>query len=380
MTRRVKFMLFFVGTLIFVLASVGVVYKTLTAYTSFGVFSKLAVFALLILSWFAPMWLRFLRKNPDIFGDTFYDVAYKLGYFMMGFVLILSILIIARDILWYILYFVSGKQDLLNPDNAHNINLLNVIFLLLSGLISVYGVIEAHKTPAVQTLNIQDARITAPVKFVLASDFHINHATPNWHIQKMIDAVNAQNPDYILLVGDIADDEPDKALNKIQMLSALKAKKVYISLGNHEYYHKPYAWMMLFSKLGFEVLQNSGERIENANVFVAGVPDSHSSSVNYKNAFLNATNEYKILISHSPADFKELNKNLFDIQFSGHTHGGQLFPFQFITKKANNGYLSGLYEEDGQKLFVMKGAGYWGPPMRILAEPDIAVLNLEPTK
>ena len=184
MTRRVKFMIFFIGTLILVLASVGVLYKTLTGYATLGIFSKLTVLTLLVLSWFAPIWLRFMQKRPDIISGAVYDIAYKLGYFMMGFVLILTMLIIARDILWYVLYFISGKKALFNPDIAHNINVANIVALILALLISFYGVWQAHKTPVVQNIRIQDVRLTSPLKFVIASDFHINHATPKWHIQK----------------------------------------------------------------------------------------------------------------------------------------------------------------------------------------------------
>lgn len=374
-------MIFFIGMLIIALSATGVVYKTLTGYAAFGFFSKIFVLAFLLLAWFAPMWLRYLQKIPAVSNTAFYDALYKLGYLMMGFVLILSMLIIARDILWYVLYFISGKYALFNPDNAQHINKANLIMLILTGLISFYGVWQAHKIPAVIEHHIQDARIKKPVKFVVASDLHINKSTLTGHINKMIDVINAQNPDYILLVGDIADDDPnDKTLQKINMLSKLKAKKIFLSLGNHEYYHKPYAWMIVFSKLRFTVLQNSGEPLEDTGIYVAGVPDARTTSVNYKNALANAGDAYKILLSHTPIDFKNISKSMLDLQFSGHTHGGQIFPFQYITKKANKGYLSGLYQEDGAKLFVLKGAGYWGPPMRILAEPDIAVFTLEPLK
>ena len=374
-------MIFFIGMLIVIFSAVGVVYKAFTAYMPTGIFFKVFVLLMLYTSWFAPVWLRWLQKIPNIVNDTVYDVAYKLGYFMMGFVLILSILIVARDILWYILYFISGKQNLLNPDNAHYINISNICVLMLTAFISFYGVWEAHKTPVVKNINIQDERIKQSLKFVVASDFHINRSTSVKHIQKIIDTINAQNPDYILLVGDIIDDKPTpKTIEKFEMLSALKAKKVYISLGNHEFYNLPFAWIIEFAKLRFEILQNFGEKIKDTGVYVAGIPDTNSAEVNYERAFFNAGDNYKILLSHAPAEFKTNNKSLFDIQFSGHTHGGQIFPLHFITKNANNGYLKGLYELDGSKLFVMKGTGYWGPPMRLLAEPDIVVLTLEPTK
>ena len=374
---RKKFMFFLFFSMTLVIASIAVVYKTLTGYAEFSALSKLVVFLVLTASWFSPLLLHLIRRGPEFLNGTFYDIAYKLGYFMMGFVLLLTMLILCRDILWHIVYFVSRKP-LLNPNNAHNINVLNVVTILLAFAASFYGVYEAHKAPVVKELSFKESRVKKPIRFVIASDFHINQSTPEWHIKKMINAINAQNPDYILLVGDIIDDEPEHTLNKFQLLKELKAKKIYVSLGNHEYYRKPYAWMIEFSKIGFEVLQNSGEKIEDAGVFVAGIPDVGTTNVNYTRAFEGASDEYKILMSHSPTNFKDLDKRLFDIQFSGHTHGGQIFPFQYITRKANDGYLAGLYTTEGAKLFVSKGAGYWGPPMRIFSEPDIVVLNLGP--
>ena len=371
-------MIFFIGMTILVLAAVAVVYKTLTGYIDFAWYTKLCILAFLFVSWFAPMWLRWLRHGPDFLGGTFYDVAYKAGYFLMGFVLILSMLLIARDIIWQILYLIVRKSTL-NPDNAHHINILNFVTIALALVISGYGVYEAHKTPVVQNLTIKDARIREKLKFVAASDFHINQSTPDFHIKKMVDVINAQNPDYILLVGDIVDDDPEFAVKKFEQLKDLKAQKIYISLGNHEYYHRPYAWIIEFAKLGFEVLQNSGEKINGSGIYVAGVPDVGSTNVNYERAFAASDEDnYKILLSHAPTDFKDLDKSKLDIQLSGHTHGGQIFPFQYITKKANDGYLAGLYDEKDAKIYVMKGAGYWGPPIRLMAEPDILVLNLEP--
>jgi len=371
-------MVFFVGMIILVLAAIAVVYKTLTGYADFAWYTKLLILLFLSISWFAPMWLRWLRHGPAFLNGGFYEAAYKVGYFLMGFVLILSMLLIARDIIWQAVYFIVRKPAL-NPDNAQHINILNLITIGLALLVSFYAVYEAHKTPKVERLEITDERIKEPVKFVVASDFHINQSTPDWHINKMVDVINAQNPDYILLVGDVMDDNPDYSKHKFKLLERLKAKKIYVSLGNHEYYNRPYAWMIEFFNADFQILHNSGEKIGQSGIYIAGIPDVGSVNPKYEQTFNTADeSDYKILLSHAPTDFKETDKSKFDIQLSGHTHGGQIFPFQYITKKANDGYLAGLYEEDGTKIYVMKGAGYWGPPMRLLAEPDILVLDLKP--
>ena len=380
MSQRNKAMIFFIGMLILVLAAIAVVYKTLTGYTDFAWYSKFGILFFLIISWFSPVWLKLIRHGPEFLNGSFYTFAYQAAYFLMGFVLILSMLLIARDIIWQILYLLA-KRSVFNPDNAHHINILNVITIIAALFISVYGVFEAHMSPIAKELTISDSRIKKPIKFVIASDFHIDQSTSKAHISKMIKAINAQNPDYILLVGDIIDDKPEFALEKFKLLKDLKAKKIYVSLGNHEYYNRPYAWIIEFSKLGFEVLHNSGEMIDESGIYLAGVPDVGSVSANYERAFAGSDDQaYKILLSHSPTDFKDMDKSAIDLQLSGHTHGGQIFPFQYITKKANDGYLAGLYQEDGTKLYVMKGAGYWGPPIRLMAKPDILVLNLESEK
>ncbi len=368
--------MFFALMLVFVLAALSITYKILVGYTSLSLFWRLLVLVSLVCAWFSPVLLRLIRKMPLMFHGAFYEFSYKIGYFLMGFALILFILLFVRDILWHIVFYVS-KSQALNPNNAHMINVLNVYTIALALLISFYGLFEAHQQPYVEEVTIQDAKIKQPLKIVVASDLHINQSTPIWHINKMINQINNQEPDYILLVGDIADDDLLYALPKIRLLSKLKAKKIYLTLGNHEYYHNPYSWMKAFSDLGFQVLQNTGETIEATGLYIAGVPDTGSARVFYNKAFETSKDEFKILMSHSPADFKTINQDMFDLQVSGHTHGGQIFPFQYLTKKANNGYLEGLYQEKA-KLFISKGAGYWGPPMRIGARPDIVRINLVP--
>ena len=87
---------------------------------------------------------------------------------------------------------------------------------------------------------------------------------------------------------------------------------------------------------------------------------------------------YTILLSHTPYFTEEKIEGI-DLQLSGHTHGGQIFPFHFLVKSANK-YLAGMYQEDGYKVYVSRGAGYWGPPLRLFAPSDITVFNLEPKK
>ena len=89
---------------------------------------------------------------------------------------------------------------------------------------------------------------------------------------------------------------------------------------------------------------------------------------------------YTVFVSHSPAFVKELDSKLVDLQISGHTHGGQIFPFHLIAKKGNKGFLAGLYDVNGVKLYVSRGAGGWGPPMRLFAPSEITIIRLIPAE
>ncbi len=367
--------IFLTMALILAISCLLITYKTLASYSDFPLWIKISVLFILIISWFSPVILRLIR-HYNLLEGVKYAIVAKTAYFMLGLVLILVILLILRDILWFAIYYISHNQNL-NPDNVHLINRNNLVTIILSVIIALYGVYEANKTPNIIEHTIENTKIKKDTKVVVASDLHIDMATPLWQIKQVVDLINKQNPDYILLVGDIIDDTPDKLDNKLEELKKLKAKKVYISFGNHEHYNHYAAWMIKFVKLGFEVLYNTGEPIADTGLFVSGVPDMYSVKPNFEKASYYAKDDdYKILMSHSPALAKELKKGQFDLTLSGHTHGGQIYPFHYIVKSAND-FISGMYDVNGNKLYITRGAGYWGPPMRLFAPSDITVFNFK---
>lgn len=369
-------MAFFVAFFIVIISCVTITYKTLAGYSGFSLATRLSVLLFLTLAWFGPFIVRSLRSGGYVSEQT-YAFCSKLTYFFMGYAFILMMLLVLREVVWYLVYFITHKESL-SPDNVSLLNMLNIGALALAFVISLYSVWEANKTPAVKVLNVEDERILKETKLVVASDLHIDQATPLFQIRQIIDLINSQNSDYVLLVGDVIDDTPDELGSKIELLKEIQAKKVYVSLGNHEYYNAPVKWMMKFTNMGFEVLQNTGVSLDETGIFLGGVPDAHSTSINLQHAAYGVKPEqYKILMSHAPDVVDGLREGEFDLQVSGHTHGGQIFPFHFFAKQANH-YLAGKYQVNGNLLFITRGAGYWGPPMRLLAPSDIAVVKLIP--
>ena len=371
-------MIFLIMTFIIAISCLLITYRTLTAYSSFPLWSKLGILFWLTISWFSPVILKLIR-HYNILSGTAYAIVAKTAYFMLGIVFILILLLLLRDIIWYIVYLIS-KNENLNPDNVSLLNRNNLITVILSVLIAFYSTYEANKTPNVVDFAIEDAKVKENTKVVVASDLHIDMATPLWRIRQIVNLINAQNPDYIMLVGDVIDDEPEGLEEKLNELKKLKAKKTYVSFGNHEHYNNYGKWMVKFTQIGFEVLYNTGEQIKNTGLFVAGIPDMYSVHPNFEKAEYYAKDyNYKILMSHSPAIAKELKENQFDLVISGHTHGGQIYPFHYIVKSAND-FLAGMYEVNNNKLYVSRGAGYWGPPMRIFAPSEITVFNFKAQK
>lgn len=369
---------FLIAMFIVAVSCLLVTYRTLASYSNFSVITRIVIFALLFIAWFSPVILRGLR-HFDILNGTAYAITAKSAYFLMGFAFILVMLLIVRDVIWYIIYLASHNNDL-NPDNTALLNRNNLITVIVTLCISVYAVYEANKTPNIKEITITDDKIKEDVRMVVASDLHIDLATPLWQIKNIVNAINTQNPDYVLLVGDIIDDIPQDLKAKMEELKKIKAQKIYLSFGNHEFYNSPIKWMIEFTNMGFEVLHNTGTLIGNTGIYIAGVPDDRKEKHNWEKMLYDAgDSDYKILMSHAPSVVKQLEEGQFDLQVSGHTHGGQIFPFNFLSKAANDGYLAGLYDVNGTKLYVTRGAGFWGPPMRLLAPSDITVINFKGT-
>ena len=197
----------------------------------------------------------------------------------------------------------------------------------------------------------------------------------------MVDLANAQEADLIVLPGDIIDDRMEAVLPQAGELKRLKSRYgVYFSPGNHEFYNGLVEIQWYLQKAGFVWLSENGRNVEGLPLYIAGMPDGprQRTQTQYPHLLRNADPEaYKILLAHNPAKARAYLGQGFDLQLSAHTHGGQIFPFHLPVRLANN-FLSGLYELPEGKLYISRGAGYWGPPMRLLAPSDMTLIRLLP--
>lgn len=384
--------MFMIGALIIAIAAIAITAKTLVGYIDLRLSVKIIVSLFVIAAWFAPVLVGGLKATSwgDSAAFTYFS---NIAYFLFGAAFLLLVLLLCRDFIWFCIYEIakllkSSHAAALNPSDYHKLNVANVYTLGLTLLLSFYACYEALKLPNIKEITLLTPKIEQPYTIVQLSDIHVNRTTPLSHLQKLVEEVNALNPDLILLTGDIGDDKVSKVEAQMAVLKGLKSKYgEYIVYGNHELYNGLPAWQFKYAKQGWNALFNSGVRIKDTNLYIGGIPDisftrgARFFKLDMAKTFDNAkADDYKILLSHSPKFYKEDEfKPAYDLQLSGHTHGGQIFPFHFLVWQANK-YLAGLYDLDGAKLYVSRGVGFWGAPLRLFAPSEITVIKLVPQK
>jgi predicted MPP superfamily phosphohydrolase len=189
------------------------------------------------------------------------------------------------------------------------------------------------------------------------------------------------------LTGDFADGPVEDFGQELSPIADLKAPHgKYFVTGNHEYYWDLTGWLARFKEMGMRLLSNEHVIIEcgGGAIILAGVTDYSTVGMgtdhacNPKRALVGApSNLTKILLAHQPATYRMAHEADFDLQLSGHTHGGQYFPFSFLIRYFQR-YYRGLNRHENMWVYVNSGTGYWGPPLRLGAPSEITLITLRP--
>ncbi len=374
--------MFFLAALIIAIACSVITIKTLIGYSDMKLAYKVLVSLLIATGWFSVIILNMVKKY-NIVSSEIYTLLSQILYGMLGFVFILFIVIMLRDIVWYTIYGFAkliGKDGwYIDPKNMSLLGKANFIVIFVSMAISGYAFYQGYKLPEVKEIYLSSSKINGNVRIAHLSDLHITRATPIAQLQKIVNTVNMLNPDVIVVTGDIIDDNINTIEEQLNILKGFSAPYgVYSVMGNHEFYNDVYAAKKALDNAGLKFLFNGGVHIKNSNVFVTGIPDlgTMAERINFWRALNQSkVSDYKVLLSHAPLIIDSLSKGLVDIVLAGHTHGGQVFPFHWLAKQANK-YLAGQYTINGTELYVSRGAGTWGPRMRLFAPSDITLIHL----
>ncbi|MDK3255102.1 metallophosphoesterase [Blastococcus capsensis] len=224
------------------------------------------------------------------------------------------------------------------------------------------------------------------LRIVTFSDGHLSATYGGRRFERVVELVNEQRPDVVAIVGDLVDGGVDELREDVAPLADLVSEQgVYFVTGNHEYFVDTRAWMRHLPTLGVDVLRNERVAIRRggASFDLAGIDDrtAAASGLPGHGADLDAALDGRdgstpvVLLAHQPVQVEQAAAAGVDLQLSGHTHGGQLWPFDYAVR-LDQPAVEGWSRHGDTQLYVTSGAGYWGPPMRVGARPEVTVVEL----
>lgn len=223
------------------------------------------------------------------------------------------------------------------------------------------------------------------LRIVQISDIHIGTLLGRRFAAKLVERVNRLEPDVIAVTGDLVDGSVRQLHDEVEPFAGLRARHgVYFVTGNHDHYSGARSWVARVEELGLHPLRNEHISIEsNGGGFdLAGVDDHHGSWVgddggeDLDRALEGRDPERPVvLLAHDPSTWKRASRRGVDLQLSGHTHGGQIWPFGFLVRLAVP-FVAGHYRRGDAQLYVSRGTGFWGPPMRLFAPSEITEIAL----
>lgn len=249
-----------------------------------------------------------------------------------------------------------------------------------------YGVTRAFGAPQVNRVPVPVRRLDRRadgMRIAVVADLHVGPLFGTAQVQRVVDTVNALDADLVAVVGDMVSSEVGSVRSAATPLRRMRSRHgTFFVTGNHEYYTGHEEWIEAAEELGLRVLRN--ERVEIAHgggvIDLAGVNDREGSGYGDPPDYAAALGDRDssrpvVLLAHQPVQVHEAASYGVDLQLSGHTHGGQLYPFDLLVR-LDQPVVSGLAQVDGTALYVTDGAGFWGPPMRVGADPGVTLVEL----
>ncbi len=251
------------------------------------------------------------------------------------------------------------------------------------------GAYLANSPPVVRRVPVTLAGLDPDLdglRIVSFSDGHLSATYGGRRFERLVELVNEQRPDVVAIVGDLVDGDVHELRDEVAPLADLvSAQGVFFVTGNHEYFVDTRAWLRHLPTLGVEVLRNERVPIRrgSASFDLAGIDDRTAarSGVPGHGADLDAALDGRddavpvVLLAHQPYMVAQAQAAGVDLQISGHTHAGQLWPFDYAIR-LDQPAVEGLSRHGDTQLYVTAGAGYWGPPMRVGARPEVTVVEL----
>src|SRR5690349_19682290 len=245
-----------------------------------------------------------------------------------------------------------------------------------------YGTWSVVKGPAVKRVTVPLAMLPRGAhgfRIAVVSDIHLSAVLGRGFAQRVTDTINATQPDLIAVVGDLVDGDVDELADSVEPLRGLRSRHgTFFVTGNHEYFSGAEQWVEKVRELGWRPLANARTALPDFDL--AGVNDLGGESTGQGPDFGKALGDRDparaaVLMAHQPVVIHDAVRFGVDLQLSGHTHGGQMWPATYIAEAANPTNF-GLERYGDTQLYVSRGAGAWGPPVRVGAPSDVTIVEL----
>ncbi len=339
------------------------------------------IFSLSVASFFVKMFLG------DKLPEGFSSLLSAIGFTWLIAVIYLFFYVFALDIIRVANHFFHFLPEFIKDNYAVVKLSLAIVGILFVSLLLAFG---NHKfnNPEVTTLNISLDRepnavkeTAKELKIVMASDIHLSSYINRKNLERYVALINNQNPDLVLLAGDIADMNITPLVNEkmAEVLSQIKAKYgVYAITGNHEFYGGQKEEIYEYIKsAGINFLKDTSVLVADSSLYLIGRDDKTN---NKRASLLDLVGGLdssipKILLDHQPFNLSDAEKNGIDLQLSGHTHNGQFWPGNLIVKQIFE-LPYGYMKKGKTHYYVSSGLGIWGPKYRIGTVSEILVVNL----
>jgi uncharacterized protein len=305
-----------------------------------------------------------------------------IGFFLMGAFSSFFVFTLLRDVFLLIARpFATHWLPALLQNSA-------IAAVASASLATIIGLVNARRRARIVERDIPIENLPVDLHgFTIAqiSDVHVGATIKGAYVRAIVDAVNELNADAIAVTGDIVDGSVRDLAEHVAPLAQLRARHgAFLVTGNHEYYSGEAQWTHEFRRLGLRVLINEHVALKHgeSTLVIAGITDFSAHQFNPAhrsdpNAALAGAPQAgaRVLLAHQPRSATAAQAAGFDLQLSGHTHGGQFWPWNHFVR-FQQPYTAGLHRLDGLWIYISRGTGYWGPPKRFGAPSEISKLRL----
>jgi hypothetical protein len=301
----------------------------------------------------------------------------------VGFLLLAAFA--ATDLLVLALVRPAFAATSVKPGAAAIESIRTVVVLAGTAGATAIGIASAVRLPRLRRIRIELDRAPASLaglRIVQLTDLHIGPMLGRRFLARVVARANALEPDVVAVTGDLVDGRVDVIGAEVEPLRELRPRYgAFFVTGNHDHYSDADAWVERVSGLGLRPLRNAHVRLSTprGDLSLAGVDDHRGgvagSSEDLDRALDGCDASLPIvLLAHDPSTFKRACDRV-DLQLSGHTHGGQIWPFRYLVRLAVP-WVAGLYRRGRGQLYVSRGTGFWGPPMRLGAPAELTEITL----